>query len=235
MKLILVDPNPSLCREWRTEFRDCPEVRVHEGYFQDLQKDGWDCLVSAANSFGLMDGGVDGAITAFFGNDLQKRVQRTIAKRWRGEQPIGTSFIARTHHQEFPYLAHTPTMRVPEDISQTDNVYYAMRAMLLTVEQFNENVVTNARGTLRVLPRGYGHPDVIHTIVCPGLGTGTGKVSPYKAARQMWAAYYSVYKDDPMPTDQEDLWDRAKGRHDLVRGKMDLSQLMINERRKVAA
>lgn len=35
-------------------------------------------MVSAANSFGLMDGGVDGAITMFFGDQLQKRVQKHI-------------------------------------------------------------------------------------------------------------------------------------------------------------
>ncbi|ECE9311446.1 phage tail protein, partial [Salmonella enterica subsp. enterica serovar Napoli] len=35
-------------------------------------------MVSTANSFGLMDGGVDAAITAYFGPQLQERVQRNI-------------------------------------------------------------------------------------------------------------------------------------------------------------
>mgnify|MGYP001045746119 FL=1 len=58
-------------------------------------------------------GGVDAAITVFFGNQLQKRVQQRIVDEFDGEQPIGTSFIITTQDAKHPYLAHTPTMRVP--------------------------------------------------------------------------------------------------------------------------
>lgn len=40
-------------------------------------------------------------------------------------------FIEGAGDEDHPYLAHTPTMRVPKPITGTDNVYNAMRTMLL--------------------------------------------------------------------------------------------------------
>jgi O-acetyl-ADP-ribose deacetylase (regulator of RNase III) len=94
-------------------------------------------MVSAANSFGLMDGGVDLAITNFFGPALQARVQQVILACYDGEQPVGTSFIVETGHPAHPFLAHTPIMRVPMPIAGTDYVYLAMKAMLQAVRDFN--------------------------------------------------------------------------------------------------
>lgn len=53
-------------------------------------------MVSAANSFGLMDGGIDAAITDFFGKQLPVRVQARIISEYGGVQPVGTSFIIET-------------------------------------------------------------------------------------------------------------------------------------------
>src|SRR5438445_9354326 len=117
-QLILVDPNVALCACWREHFQGLPDVEIVQGYFQDLPV--YDCMVSAANSFGLMDGGVDLAIVNYFGHELMDRVQERILNDYRGEQPVGTSFIIETGHPEHPFLAHTPTMRVPMAISRTD-------------------------------------------------------------------------------------------------------------------
>ena len=59
-KLILVDPNAELCKEWRKKFKGLPNVMIVNDRFENLGQ--FDCMVSAANSFGLMDGGVDLAI-----------------------------------------------------------------------------------------------------------------------------------------------------------------------------
>jgi O-acetyl-ADP-ribose deacetylase (regulator of RNase III) len=48
--------------------------------------------VNPANSFGMMDGGIDAAITAFFGIQLMERVQQRILDDFLGEQSVGTSF-----------------------------------------------------------------------------------------------------------------------------------------------
>lgn len=132
----------------------------------------FDCLVSPANSFGMMDGGMDAAITRFFGVALEHRVQDCILDDYLGEQPVGTSLIVETGHPKHPFLAHTPTMRVPMSIQDTDVPYTAMWAMLLAVRRHNKT-----------------HPRKIKSVVCPGLGTGIGRVPYREAARQMAIAY----------------------------------------------
>src|SRR5262245_60142676 len=119
-RLILVDPNERLVAAWRDAFEDQPRVEIVHGRFEDLAT--YDCLVSAANSFGLMDGGVDGAIIRYFGFDLMDRVQERIVRDWLGEQPVGSSMLVETGHPDHPWLAHTPTMRIPTDIRGTDHV-----------------------------------------------------------------------------------------------------------------
>ncbi|MBN1287638.1 MAG: macro domain-containing protein [Anaerolineae bacterium] len=170
LRLILVDPNVSLCDAFRERFDGAPNVEIVQDRFERLPK--FDCMVSPANSFGIMDGGVDAAITRFFGHELQTRVQRHILSQYLGEQPVGTSIIVETKHPKHPYLAHTPTMRVPMEIAHTDNVYLAMWAMLLAVRRHNQQEAQK-----------------IEIIACPGLGTGTGRVPFHEAARQMALAY----------------------------------------------
>ena len=168
--LILVDVQEELCDHWKISFEPFKNVSVYQGSFQEVKE--YDCLVSPANSFGLMDGGIDLAIRNYFGMQLQYEVQKIIQKKFYGEQPVGTSVIVHTFHDDFPFLAHTPTMRVPLDISKTDNVYNAMFAMLRTIADFNKN--NNLR---------------INKVLCPGLGTGTGRVPLKEASRQMMMAY----------------------------------------------
>ncbi len=173
-KLTLVDPNPAMCQGFQAHFGHLPDVEIVVGRFERLPA--FDCMVSAANSFGLMDGGVDLAITNYFGDELQKRVQQRIISEFRGEQPIGTSLIVATEHPEHPFIAHTPTMRVPMEIARTDNVYLAMWAMLLAVWHHN-NMATQTG------------EQPITTVACPGLGTGIGRMGYSEAARQMSVAY----------------------------------------------
>jgi len=192
-KLILADPKTALCDAWATAFAAYPEVEIVNGRFEQIPA--FDCIVSAANSFGLMDGGVDLAITNFFGEALQARVQQVIRARYKGEQPVGSSFIVETGHPAHPFLAHTPTMRVPMPIVGTDYVYLAMKAMLQAVQDFN------------------AERERIQTLVCPGLGTATGRVPAAEAARQMALAYH--YHQHPP---QAISWPAAAARHRRVLG-----------------
>ena len=169
-KLILIAPDYSLYKAFQDSFAYFSNVEVVNDYFEWLKE--YDCLVSPANSFGMMDGGMDGAITKFFGSSLEERVQKRILEDYLGEQPIGTSMIVKTGHPQHPFLAHTPTMRVPMQIKGTDIPYVAMWAMLLAVRQYNKNF-----------------PGSINSVVCPGLGTGIGQVPHTEAARQMALAY----------------------------------------------
>lgn len=47
-------------------------------------------------TFLIEQGGVDAAITRFFGDQLQKRVQKHIVEEYGGQQHTGTSFIIDT-------------------------------------------------------------------------------------------------------------------------------------------
>jgi O-acetyl-ADP-ribose deacetylase (regulator of RNase III) len=170
IQLILVDPNYKVSTAFKDRFDYLPNVKIVNSGFEQLTN--YDCLVSPANSFGMMDGGVDAAITKFFGISLMEKVQQKILDDYRGEQLVGTSFIIETGHPQHHFLAHTPTMRVPMPIVGTDIPYVAMWAMLLAVEQHNR------------------HADrKISSIACPGLGTGIGRIPPDEAARQMALAY----------------------------------------------
>jgi O-acetyl-ADP-ribose deacetylase (regulator of RNase III) len=169
-KLTLVDPKSDLCSSWKKEFRGLSHVQIVNGGFEEL--DEFDCMVSAANSFGLMDGGVDLAIICYFGVELMDRVQEKIIHHYLGEQPVGTSIIVDTGNSKHPFIAHTPTMRVPMSIATTDYVFAAMWAMLVAVHQHNRQAERKIR-----------------SIACPGLGTSCGMVAPEEAARQMALAY----------------------------------------------
>ncbi len=169
-KLVIVDPKPALCAVFHEYFEGLPDVEIVAARFERLPV--FDCMVSAANSFGLMDGGVDAAITNFFGDSLMQRVQERILQEFLGEQNVGTSIIVETGHPDHPFIAHTPTMRSPMEIAHTDNIYRATWAMLLAVRQHNA-----------------GHERKIRVVACPGLGTGTGHVPFAEAARQMSMAY----------------------------------------------
>ena len=63
------------------------------GRFEDLAR--FDCVVSAVNSFGLMHGGVDLAISQW---NPQGRAQARIIEEYAREQPVGTSMIVATSH-----------------------------------------------------------------------------------------------------------------------------------------
>jgi O-acetyl-ADP-ribose deacetylase (regulator of RNase III) len=193
IQLVLVGPDPELCLAWLKHFSGLPNVEIVTARFEQLPV--FDCMVSAANSFGLMDGGVDAAITRFFGVELMKRVQNRILEKYLGEQPVGTSMIVETNHPKHPFIAHTPTMRVPMEIAHTDNVYRAMWAMLLAVRQHNQQSERD-----------------INIVACPGLGTATGGVPYPEAARQMALAYRN-FLNPPRAID----WDLASGRQSQIR------------------
>ncbi len=165
MKVLLMGISPVLCEAWRTEFAGVAEVQIHYGGFESLMGE-FDCLVSPANSFGLMDGGMDAAIVGYFGLALEERVQREIWRCYRGEQPVGTCLMVPTGNGHCAWLAHCPTMRVPMDVSWTNHAYAAFLAALTAAEMAG-----------------------VETLACPGLGTGSGHMPAEVAARQMRFAF----------------------------------------------
>jgi O-acetyl-ADP-ribose deacetylase (regulator of RNase III) len=127
-----------------------------------------DCLITAANSFGMMDGGIDGHVNYFF-DMIEKRVQRRILDEWRGELPVGCSLVFDTpKNSRYQYLCCSPTMRVPTNVSQTMNAYLAMRGALVECSKFD-----------------------IKTVITPLLCRGVGCMDTGEILRQIKRAYDS--------------------------------------------
>jgi O-acetyl-ADP-ribose deacetylase (regulator of RNase III) len=128
MRLILVDRGKAFCEVLRWQFRSHPEVQVVCGRFEGLPS--FDCVVTAGNSFGLMDEVWDLAVVRFFGRHVMERIQARILADHLGEQPVGTSVIVPTDHPAHPFVAHAPTMRVPMNINPSvaqqrhERIYY---------------------------------------------------------------------------------------------------------------
>lgn len=182
-KIYLIDRSPVLVEHWREQFSDCPVVEPIAGdYFQKAA----DALVSPANSFGIMDGGLDLAIRDQLGFAVEAKLQEVIVAKYHGELPIGCAEIVETHDARWRYMIAAPTMRVPEPIPYTINAYLAFRAILVAVENFNRQKRKRE----------------IESLVCPGLGTGIGKVGAAKCARQMRAAYQVVRMPARIPSFQ---------------------------------
>lgn len=169
-KLYLIDSKPELCEKWEQVFSCYPEVKILKGdYFQQSA----DAIVSPANSFGIMDGGLDLAIRNELGFQVESDIQEVILSKYHGEMPIGNAEIINTNHDGWSYMVAAPTMRIPENVAYTLNAYIAFRAILIAINSFNEQNLSKP----------------IKSLVCSGLGTGIGSMEPTKCAAQMRAAY----------------------------------------------
>lgn len=222
-KLILSAINEDLYLAFKKHFEKFPQVEV---VFKSFEQTEFDCVVSAANSFGLMDGGVDQCITDYFGVQMMQRVQEAVIKEYYGEQPVGTSMVIRgnenfsfenVEHEEGEikpvlkknkYVAHTPTMRIPMDINKTSYVYSAMKAMLIAIEKHNEEVDSFIQYNIET------QHTRIDVVVCPGLGTNAGRVPAEEAAKMMSLALHH-FLNPP----KEINWYFATERHSEIQNR----------------
>ncbi|TQV71128.1 Appr-1-p processing protein [Aliikangiella marina] len=170
-KIYLIDANIELISAWKEAFLEWSEVEVFHGDFFSFPTD---AMVSPANSFGYMDGGLDLAIRYELGEKIETIVQNMILDKHYGELPVGLAEIVETEHDDWPFLICAPTMRVPKNISNTLNAYLAFRAILTSV--IKHNLSSSSRK--------------IDSLVCPGLGTGVGSLPPKRCAQQMKMAYH---------------------------------------------
>jgi len=193
-------PTPSVCDAWNRaleEYLD-DEGKSHftviEGGLIELPAEQLkcDCIVSPANSYGIMDGGYDLVLSrAFTGktNDishLSHHVQVALRKRWAGYAPPGSCTITSLPEDTAgpgnnPWGATTmaviPTMRTPDDATwNRDLVYNCMWSLLVEIAHWNESLGEGESGSR------------IERVLMTGLGTGTGGISADRCAAQMMLA-----------------------------------------------
>lgn len=178
-KIFLTDNSPQLISAWKQVFSQYNNFEITLGdYFTHKA----DAIVSPANSFGIMDGGLDLAIRYELGFDIEESLQKAILSHHHGELPVGSAIIIQTTCSNWPLMIAAPTMRVPENVSDTLNPYLAFRAVLLAIKHHNETSKKK-----------------IKSLLCPGLGTGIGGVESKICAIQMREAYEAFLKPAKIP------------------------------------
>src|SRR5262245_39700765 len=75
VKMLLAALDDELAEAWERHCGDLPDVTVHRGSILDLEVD---AVVSPANSFGFMDGGIDHLYSDRFGWHVQEGLQELI-------------------------------------------------------------------------------------------------------------------------------------------------------------
>lgn len=181
MDITLYALDGALAHCWRVgiESRKMDGLRVLEG---DILEGRTDAIVSPANSFGFMDGGIDAAYTAFFGPRLQRDVQSAIRLLPRQELLVGEALAVNTGNARYPCCIAAPTMRRPMRLWDGTNAYLAARAAVR-------------------LAGGFG----LATLAMPGMGTGCGGLAPDVAARAMLDGIRDALTLPPYPERWSDV------------------------------
>ena len=113
-------------------------------------------IVNAANSHGLMGGGVAGIIRRAAGSQVEDEA------REQAPIPVGQAVLTSGGRTRFEGIIHAPTMPEPAMRIPVENVKLATRAALR---------LADAQGFV--------------SLAIPGMGTGVGRVAPEDAAQGM--------------------------------------------------
>jgi len=178
-KLYLRDTNDFVVTFLTKYFKPFPDVEVSKGDILEIKAD---AIVSPANSFCDLGGGIDLLYRNTFGPNVEKFAKRIVKARFYDELPVGQAISVPMKKQNYKYLIFAPTMRLPMKIDNTLNPYFAFRAALLEARNLD-----------------------VKSLLSPGLGTLTGDACPEMAARQMFVAYLNIFQDINL-TDLEQLF-----------------------------
>ena len=180
MKFKLVAFNLDLYYSWKKYFDEIDNVEVIDG---DILLEKGDAIVSPANSFGYMDGGLDLKYSQKFGWELEQELRNRLEEEYFGEIPVGNALVVETKLQNLPFLISAPTMRVPSNVSNTVNAYLAFKAIIQVTLDHNKR-----------------NSNKIKTILCPVLATCEGKMTAEICAKQMYMSYQTVLGDQMLKT-----------------------------------
>ena len=170
MLLTICDLNPAVpvAAENEARNRGLNGVLGHVGDLLALQAD---AAVSPANSFGMMDGGIDLAYSRKWGWGVQEHLRALIEARPMGELLVGEALIVPTGDPAIRFCISAPTMRVPGPIHDPADVFLASKAAFLAARAAK-----------------FEH------LLMPGMGTLTGRVPATLAVKLMLDAYQAVFR-----------------------------------------
>lgn len=113
-------------------------------------------IVNAANSLGIMGGGVAGVIRRAAGSEVEEEARK------QAPIPVGKAVLTSGGRTSFKGIIHAPTMPQPAMRIPPQNVALATKAAL---------VLADAQG--------------FTSLAIPGMGTGVGGVAHAEAAKLM--------------------------------------------------
>jgi len=99
VKSVLTAVEKGLVEVWTQVCGDLGGVSVHEGSILDVS---CEAVVSPANGFGFMDGGIDARYSEYFGWHGQDRLRKLILDHHHGELVIGAAEIVETDDVRLP-------------------------------------------------------------------------------------------------------------------------------------
>jgi O-acetyl-ADP-ribose deacetylase (regulator of RNase III) len=178
VRLVLCAVDEPLALAWTEAVAGRRDVEVHRGSVLDVDAQ---AVVSPANSYGWMRGGIDAVYAQAFPS-IEQHVRSAVLAYHGGELPVGQALIVPTGVLSPTWLISAPTMREPGELLPPDTVhpYLAARAVF---HLWRDGRLEDERPVRRV----------VRTIALPGLGTGVGGVPPQNCARQVMAAWDEVF------------------------------------------
>lgn len=193
MKIILLSSNSSMAAAWR---RHCsPQLQVSfspvsQGITYMQHDDGPGAgIVSPANSFGFMDGGLDRAIEREWPG-TEALVRHKIQTEYAGELAVGTALYVPLLPCLYPVnLIVAPTMRSPEPLPPGSIApYLAARAALALASRLG-----------------------LQSVALPAFGNGVGRMSADTVAHQVAEAIRRFRQPQAMPETWQDAAADTRG------------------------
>jgi len=173
MKIYLCAREEDLFQAWT---RHCRQYDFVVPTKQDIMSIDAEAIVSPANSFGFMTGGIDLHYRNYLGKSMEDDLRKRIGLEFNHDLCVGQATSVELFKVpsliKYKYLIAAPTMRMPENVSHTINAFLAAKAALIEAEKLG-----------------------VESIVFPGLGTGTGSMSAQDCAKQVGAAIRYVLID----------------------------------------
>ncbi|OKL61325.1 hypothetical protein UA08_03748 [Talaromyces atroroseus] len=177
-------------KRWPSHAEFLTVKTIHEKLRNVPNENQFDLIVSPANSYGLLDGAFDDAISRTFClpqhdyRALTIAAQQTLYQKWRGFAPPGTCTLVtmptelqKTNRWNCKHLALCPTMRLPSDARwDREIVYECVWSLLCEIDRFN--------GSINDKPGDIKADEKINRILTTPLATGIGKVSAERWATQ---------------------------------------------------
>ena len=99
-----------------------------------------DCLVSFSDSFGTVDGSIDGLLLKYYFNFIERTIHDHIKNECFGELPVGSSFFIDVSERTltgFKYLCYTPIKRKIEDHFDANMLHIILRSIFVNSKKHN--------------------------------------------------------------------------------------------------